>query len=98
MSSTRLKNSDHCSKKNINIEPKAGTFNIGNIETQAVVKFQLGTTNNLPKTRQAGHDVQAVGVPQLICFGAKRSRAWPNQTHFTFQHIKKLRDLIQTGL
>src|SRR5690242_20574142 len=84
MSSTRLKNRYDGSKKNIDVEPKAGTFDIGNIETQAIIEFQLGATDNLPKARKSRHDVQTVSVPELIRFSAKRSRARPNQAHFTF--------------
>src|SRR5678815_4085791 len=81
MSSPRFKNCSYGSKKNIEIEPETGAFDIGNIQAQAIVKFKLGTTHDLPETGQSGHHIQPGGVPEFIGLRAKRRRTRTYETH-----------------
>ena len=62
VSSTRFKNGDDSSKKNIEIQPQTGAFDIGNVEAQAIVKLELSPPHNLPQTGQSRHYVQVGSV------------------------------------
>src|SRR5215208_7325452 len=98
MSSPRFKNCSYGSKKNIEIEPETGAFDIGNIQAQAIVEFQLGTPHDLPETGQSGHHIQPGGMPEFISLRSKRRRTRTDKTHLAFQNIEELGDLVQAGL
>jgi hypothetical protein len=38
------------SKENTSIKPKAGAFDIGYVEPKSIIKFHLGTPDDLPQT------------------------------------------------
>src|SRR5262245_63238329 len=85
-----LENSQYSSNQDIESQPKACSFDVGNIQTKTVIKFQLRAADDLPQSCESWHYIQSMRVPEFIGLRSKRSRPRTNKAHLAAQHIEQL--------
>ena len=93
------KNDPYGSEKDFEIQSQTPVANVLLIEVNAILEGWIPARRNLPKPRQTRRNIKPAKVFQGVLGElAAGWRSGPNEAHFTFEDIPKLRQFINTEL